>query len=139
VSVCTLLWGERIEFMGVGGVSAVIGHDVPVWLAWKGGRGLATSAGIMSLLGWMFILVWCSLWSITFLASKSIHKSNILATVVSPLALYLLPEKWLLATLPSYCGINAFLLLSLVLCLLALIRHIDVIKEFWRGHTQQSS
>ena len=139
VSLCSMLWGNNIGVLSAGGFAAVVGHDYPIWLKWKGGRGLSTSAGVMLMLGWIFVAVWCSVWAVSYFSSKHIHLSNIVASIVSPLILLVLPEQWLLLTLPSYSGTNAFFSLAVMICTLVLLRHTDSLKEFWNVRTKQSS
>lgn len=138
VAVCALIWGDNVQLMSTGGIFAVVGHNYPVWLSWKGGRGLATSAGIMVVLGWMLVAVWGSLWVMTYSASRNIHKSNILASVISPFVLLLFPEPWLNSILPSFTRVNIFIITSFVISIMILLRHVDVIREFLNGYKQQS-
>ena len=139
VFFCSILWGNKIELLSAGGIAAVLGHNYPVWLKGKGGRGLSTSAGVMFVLGWVFVVVWCSVWAVGYLVSKHLHLSNIVASVMTPVILIMLPEQWMRVTLPSYSGINAFLSLSVVISALVLLRHSDSMKEFWNLRTKQSS
>ena len=48
-------WGSAVGVLG-----AVIGHNYPVWLRFKGGRGLATACGGLLLLGPSYVIVWCT-------------------------------------------------------------------------------
>jgi acyl phosphate:glycerol-3-phosphate acyltransferase len=71
---------------------AITGHNYPIWTKFKGGRGLATAAGGMFILGFIFTIVWCSIWAITKVALKrDILVSNLTAIFVTPLLIWTLP------------------------------------------------
>ena len=54
------LWGEVAMAFAAGG--AVIGHCYPVWLGFKGGKGVATNAGVCFGLAWPIGLVYAAVW-----------------------------------------------------------------------------
>jgi acyl phosphate:glycerol-3-phosphate acyltransferase len=44
------------------GLAAFIGHVLPVWLRFKGGKGVATYIGVLLGLNWMVGLIFCAVW-----------------------------------------------------------------------------
>ena len=46
----------------VAGVAAFIGHCFPVWLGFKGGKGVATMIGVLLGLAWPVALIFCAVW-----------------------------------------------------------------------------
>ena len=54
------LWGEVAMAFAAG--AAVIGHCYPVWLGFKGGKGVATNAGVCFGLAWPIGLVYAAVW-----------------------------------------------------------------------------
>ncbi len=123
-----LLYGNNFSTAALAACSAIIGHNYPVWLKFKGGRGLAITAGIMLVLGWIYIVAWILMFGISYLAYKKLHLSNIVATVLSPIVLIFTPDKNFKYILPAYIGKNDFLYLAICVCTLLLISHIDQIK-----------
>lgn len=128
VLIVNFLFGNQFSTAAVSACSAIIGHNYPVWLKFKGGRGLAVTAGVMLVLGWIYIVAWIVLFGISYLSYKKLHLSNIVATVLSPVVLIFTPEKYLKYILPAYIDKTSFLYLAICVCLLLLISHIDQIK-----------
>lgn len=72
----------------VAGVVAILGHNYTCWLQFKGGKGVATTAGV--LLGWSpvgFSIALVS-WVATFAISKYVSLASIVAAVVLPFAVW---------------------------------------------------
>jgi glycerol-3-phosphate acyltransferase PlsY len=73
------------ELYGIlGGVSAVIGHSYPVWLNFKGGKGVATTAGVVFALIPFAALVMCVVWVAAFQASRYVSVASIAAAIALP-------------------------------------------------------
>ena len=49
-------------YLGIAGVSAVVGHCYPIWLKFSGGKGVATGLGVITILspisGFLFVITW---------------------------------------------------------------------------------
>ena len=79
VLLAGLLWpGEGLE--GHAAIAAFLGHLYPVWLRFKGGKGVATLAGIAAALHWPTILVAAALW----LTVAMLTRYSSLAGVIAP-------------------------------------------------------
>ncbi len=82
------------------GIAAVIGHNWPVWLHFRGGMGLATSIGAAVLAAWPVVLVAAvSLAMIRFLIIRHSPRATIVASLTIPVTMRLLgyptPIFWL--------------------------------------------
>lgn len=136
VWMSSLILGDGFWIGGIAGLGAILGHNYPVWLRFKGGRGLATAAGVLLVMSWSLVVVWCLIWLITYSLSRSVHGSNILASLCTPAAA--IPVFHILR--PGQDGgetMNVVLLMSII-SLLILIRHIDTLQglrqEFTKSH-----
>ena len=81
-------WG--VEAGIAAGVGAFIGHLFPVWLGFKGGKGVATYLGVLAAFAWQAALVFAVVWLTVALLTRYSSLSALVAAVVSPLALYFL-------------------------------------------------
>lgn len=70
------------------GLGAFLGHLFPVWLRFKGGKGVATFLGILIGLKWSIALIFAAIWlSIAYL-SKYSSLSALIASLLAPLLLW---------------------------------------------------
>ncbi len=64
------------------GAGAFLGHIFPVWLGFKGGKGVATFIGTLLGVAWPLALVFCGIWLLTAFLSKLSSLAALVATLV---------------------------------------------------------
>jgi glycerol-3-phosphate acyltransferase PlsY len=69
-------------------LGAFLGHLFPVWLGFKGGKGVATYLGILIALAWPVALAFCLIWAATAALTRYSSLSALVASVAMPLALW---------------------------------------------------
>jgi acyl phosphate:glycerol-3-phosphate acyltransferase len=111
-------WGEIPAI--VAGLGAFLGHLFPVWLGFRGGKGVATYIGVMLGLYWPAGIAFCVVWLLIAFATRYSSLAALVASLAS-LALLVLMNEWRLAVL------------SLVLTVLLYIRHAANIGRLARG------
>ena len=72
----------------IAGLGAFLGHCFPVWLKFKGGKGVATYVGVLAALVWKAALVFAGVWLATAVISRYSSLSALVATLTVPIALY---------------------------------------------------
>ena len=94
---------------GLAAFAAVIGHCFPVWLKFRGGKGVATTAGVAFGLGWpiglAYALVWLGMLALTRISSLA----GICAAVVLPLAASALGQVAIAPWLAAIAALVVFL------------------------------
>ncbi len=83
-------WGP--QFAMVAALGAFLGHPFPVWLGFKGGKGVATFIGVLIGLKPLAALIFCVIWLGVAFASKYSSLSALVASAVTPIVLWLLGE-----------------------------------------------
>jgi glycerol-3-phosphate acyltransferase PlsY len=87
------------------GLAAIVGHNYTPWLGFKGGKGIATSAGVMAALMPPVLGVALSLWIIVTLATRTVSIGSIVAAVVlAPAAAWFYPGAWIYFGLATLAG-----------------------------------
>jgi len=108
------------EFALWAGFGAFIGHLFPVWLGFKGGKGVATYLGVLIGLAWQVALIFAVVWlAVAFLFRYS-SLAALVAAVAVPIALYFLST-------PQIAGLFA------VMSLIVIIKHRANISRLTAG------
>ncbi|WP_265499119.1 glycerol-3-phosphate 1-O-acyltransferase PlsY [Paracoccus beibuensis] len=74
--------GETAAILAGG--AAFLGHCFPVWLGFKGGKGVATFLGTLIALHWPLGLIACATWALTAAVSRISSLSALLAAALAP-------------------------------------------------------
>jgi glycerol-3-phosphate acyltransferase PlsY len=83
---------SHLEFVGiVAGVACILGHTFPVWLKFRGGKGVATSAGVLLGLMPLAVLSVFIIWVVVFKMTRYVSVASLAAAASLPLfvAVYL--------------------------------------------------
>ena len=68
----------------IAGLGAFLGHLFPVWLKFKGGKGVATYIGVLLGAAWKIALVFCAIWLAVAFTTRYSSLSALIAAVVTP-------------------------------------------------------
>ena len=101
-------------------LGAFLGHLFPVWLKFKGGKGVAVYIGVLIGLLWPAALLFCAVWLITAGISRYSSLSALIASVVIPVFLWWFSQP-------------ALAMLCSVLSILLIIMHRENIKRLAAG------
>lgn len=118
VIISGYFWGPNAAMLA--GLGAFLGHLFPVWLKFKGGKGVAVYIGILLGLFWPAALVFCGIWLALALALRYSSLSALTASVITPLFLLYFDQAALAA-------------LFAVLTLLLIFMHRENIKRLIAG------
>ncbi|KQZ98521.1 glycerol-3-phosphate acyltransferase [Mesorhizobium sp. Root157] len=88
------------EFGLYAGFGAFLGHLFPIWLGFKGGKGVATYLGVLIGLVWQVALIFAAVWLVMAILFRYSSLAALTAAVIVPIAL------WFVAT-PAIAGLFA--------------------------------
>lgn len=87
VAFANWLAGEPQIALGLtGGLAAVLGHNYPIFLKFKGGRGVATAFGVLCLLQPKVVMIVFPVWLVLVLLTRYVSLGSVVAAFVAPLA-----------------------------------------------------
>lgn len=83
-----------VQIFGVtAGVCSVLGHAFPIWLKFKGGKGVATSVGVIFGLMPVAALIVLGVWILAFELSRYVSVASIIAALALPIAVLLVSHR----------------------------------------------
>ena len=81
------------ELIYIASLCAFLGHVFPIWLKFKGGKGVATYVGILFSINILLGLIFVISWGVIFLISRYSSLSSIIGSLSVPLYLFITTEK----------------------------------------------
>jgi glycerol-3-phosphate acyltransferase PlsY len=85
------LWGQDHAILAA--LGAFLGHLFPVWLRFKGGKGVATYIGILLALAWPAALAFCLIWLAVAALTRYSSLAALTASLATPFVLWLLDDR----------------------------------------------
>jgi len=89
-------WGENAAMLAA--VFAFLGHCFPVWLGFKGGKGVAVMIGSLLALSWPVGLIFCAVWLLIAFAQKMSSLAALTAAATAPIFAFVIANEWLAGT-----------------------------------------
>lgn len=126
VAITRSLWPEQTVLLGVAAVAAIFGHIFPVWLRFRGGKGVATGLGSFVLIVPKIILLMIGVFAVIFLAFRYVSLASIIALALFPVFV------WILQPNPAIRGMIGFMAAA---SLLIIARHHENIRRLL-AHTE---
>ena len=144
-----IMWGEpelqKYYLMCTAGLFAVVGHTMPIYYKFKGGKGVVTTAAVMIMTDWRVLIVALLIFAVVFTATKIISVCalcNATAYPITAFVLRLLDYNGVMGavtpfpspTMPFVWYSSA---MALITGVLVIVRHKDNIKRLLRGEEKK--
>ena len=109
-----------VNFGLIAGASALIGHCYPIWLKFRGGKGVATFFGFLLASSWVIAAITGSVWFVVAMISRMSSLAAILAAILTPLIAFSFNDSKLA-------------LVSSILAVIIVFRHSENIIRIVKG------
>ena len=115
-------------------IASVFAHCYSPWLKFKGGRGLATSAGGAFFISIPVMIIWALEWMAVYMFSKSIHLGNFMATIFTAIGAFAFPQLLIKYSFIKPASINEFSITVTILMFIILTKHIAPMRNFLKSN-----
>lgn len=110
------------DFAILSGIAAIVGHNWPIFTGFRGGKGIATSLGVIIALTTKSLPIVSVVWVISFVISGFVSLASVLAVLFYPISVYL-----------NYGKDYYKIIFALVIAILAVYRHKPNLKRLFQG------
>lgn len=117
--------GKILGYNGklIAGLFSVVGHNWPIFLKFKGGKGVATSFGVLLSIHWVSAIISLIFFIVVAVTSRYVSLSSIVSAIVVPIVVALVKRPF----------DKKYLIITLILATLAIFRHRSNIKRLIDG------
>ena len=130
-------WAFKIEnqslLVQIAGIAVVLGHTFPIFFRFKGGKGVATSLGILIMSNWQIGLI-CLVFGVLLIAlTRMVSLGSCAAAVLFPVLTLFITDNYIVSQGSGY------LIYSIILAVIVLFNHRSNIKRIMAGKENRIS
>ena len=130
-------WAFKIEnqslLVQIAGIAVVLGHTFPIFFGFKGGKGVATSLGILIMSNWQIGLI-CLVFGVLLIAlTRMVSLGSCAAAVLFPVLTLFITDNYIVSQGSGY------LIYSIILAIIVLFNHRSNIKRIMAGNENRIS
>lgn len=130
-------WLFKVEnaslLVQIAGIAVVIGHTFPIFFGFKGGKGVATSLGILLMTNWQIGLICLVFGVVMIVLTRMVSLGSCTAAVLFPVLTLFIDEHYIIAQGSSY------FIFSIILAVIVLFNHRSNIKRILSGKENKIS
>ena len=89
----------------IGAVAATFGHMFPVWLGFRGGKGVATGFGALAALAWPSAVIAAAVWLLSVLTLRISSASALVTTALAPFHAWYFAGPWTALAVGGVCAL----------------------------------
>lgn len=124
---------ESALLVQIAGIAVVIGHTFPVFFGFKGGKGVATSLGILLMTNWQIGLI-CLVFALVLIAlTQMVSLGSCSAAILFPVLALFIKENYITT------GGGSYFIYSVILAIIVLYNHRENIKRMLAGKENKLS
>lgn len=112
------------------GIFVIIGHTFPIFFKFKGGKGIATSLGVLLMINWQIGLI-CLTFALVLMAlTKMVSVGSIAAAILFPILVAFIDQNYIVPTSNSNWS---YLVFSIIVALLVIFNHRANVQRILNG------
>lgn len=112
------------------GIFVIIGHTFPIFFKFKGGKGIATSLGVLLMTNWQIGLI-CLVFALVLMAlTKMVSVGSIAAAILFPILVAFIDQNYIVPTSNSNWS---YLVFSIIVALLVIFNHRANVQRILNG------
>lgn len=119
---------DRALLVQIAGILVVVGHTFPIFFEFKGGKGVATSLGVLLMVNWKIGFICLTFALVIIIASKMVSMGSIGAAILFPVLTIFINEHYIV----SASGLKYFIF-SLILAIFVIFNHRENVKRILNG------
>ena len=110
----------------IAGVCVILGHTFPVFFKFKGGKGIATSLGVLLMTNWQIGLI-CLVYALILIAlTRMVSVGSLVATILFPVLVLFINQNYIV---PTGSDNWSYLIYSIIIAALIIFNHRENIKR----------
>ena len=116
------------------GIFVIIGHTFPIFFGFKGGKGIATSLGVLLMINWLIGLI-CLVFALILMAiTRMVSVGSIAAAILFPVLVVFIGQNYIVP-------VNnwSYLIFSIIIAILVLFNHRENLKRIFTGKENKIS
>ncbi len=126
-----ILLGKMVEgsngslLVQIAGVAVILGHTFPIFFKFKGGKGVATSLGVLIMSNWQIGLI-CLVFALILIAlTQMVSVGSIAAAILYPVLTLFIPQNYIVP--------GNYLIYSIILAVIIVFNHRENVKRLLSG------
>lgn len=120
---------DKALLVQLAGVFVIIGHTFPIFFKFKGGKGIATSLGVLLMINWQIGLI-CLVFALILMAlTRIVSVGSIMAAILFPVLVLFINQNYIVAESSNW----SYLIFSVIIALLVLFNHRANLKRIVNG------
>ena len=120
---------DKALLVQLAGVFVIIGHTFPIFFKFKGGKGIATSLGVLLIINWQIGLI-CLVFALLLMAlTRMVSVGSIAAAVLFPVLVIFINQNYIVSESSNW----SYLIFSIIIALLVLFNHRSNLKRIFTG------
>ena len=118
---------DRALLVQVAAIAVVIGHTFPIFFKFKGGKGVATSLGVLLMTNWQIGLICLVFGLLLIILTRMVSLGSCAAAVLYPVLTLFINQHYIVT------GNSSYLIYSIILAVIVLFNHRENIKRIMKG------